>query len=109
VHLFGKLKDRRAVDLLMPLLDNADINYNVAWALGEIRDRRAIPALISALRDPDALVRVSAIDALVKLDATEALPHLQAMLGDKAMPNAGPRVTVAGRARAAIATLQREP
>jgi HEAT repeat protein len=109
VHLFGKLKDRRAVAVLTPLLDDEEINYNVAWALGEIGDRRAIPPLISALIAPKALMRASAIQALVKLDATDALPDLQAMLDDQAMPSAGPRVTVGETARAAIATLQKEP
>jgi len=109
VHLFGKLKDHRAVAVLTPLLDDEEINYNVAWALGEIGNRRAIPLLISVLTAPRALMRVSVIQALVKLDARDALPRLQAMVDDRAMPNAGPRVTVGETARAAIATLQNEP
>jgi HEAT repeat protein len=80
VHLFGELKSPRAVDVLLPLLDDGDINYKVAWALGEIGDRRAIQPLIAALKNRDALVRVSAIQALEKLQATEALPHLRALL-----------------------------
>jgi HEAT repeat protein len=107
VHLFGELKDPRAVDVLIALLDDGDINYKVAWALGEIGDARATGALIAALGNRDALVRVSAIQALVKLGATEALPKLRELLSDDAMPSAGDRMSVAETARAAIARLQK--
>jgi HEAT repeat protein len=107
VHLLGELADRRAVDVLVPLLHDEDINYHVAWALGQIGDRRAIGPLISALGDREALMRVSAIQALEKLNATEALAQLRALLNDRA--TAGPRVSVADTARAAIATLQKAP
>jgi HEAT repeat protein len=109
VHLFGELKDPRAVDVLLPLLGDEDINYHVAWALGEIGDPRAIRPLIGALKDRDALMRVSAIQALEKLKAVEALPQLRALLNDQAFPRAGDRVSVAETAKAAIARLQKEP
>jgi HEAT repeat protein len=109
VHLFGELKDPRAVGVLLPLLGDEDINYKVAWALGEIGDQRAIRPLIAALEDRDALMRVSAIQALEKLKAIEALPQLRALLNDQAFPRAGDRVSVAETARAAIAKLQKEP
>jgi HEAT repeat protein len=109
VHLFGELKDPRAVDILVPLLGDEDINYKVAWALSEIGDRRAIRPLIAALKDRDALMRVSAIRALEKLDATEALPQLRALLNDQALPRAGDQVSVGETAKAAIARLQKEP
>ena len=109
VHLLGGLKDLAAVDLLIPFLDDAEINYNVAWALGEIGDTRATSPLIDALDDRDALVRVCAINALLKLRATEALPKLRQLLSDDAMPSAGDRVSVAETAEAAIAKLQKEP
>jgi HEAT repeat protein len=109
VHLFGELKSQQAVDVLLPLLDDGDINYKVAWALGEIGDRRAIQPLIGALKNPDAHVRVSAIHALGQLHATEALPHLRALLHDQAVPNAGVRVPVAATAKAVIAKLGTKP
>ena len=101
VHLLGKLRDRRAVEVLIPLLDDDDIDYNVAWALGEIGDARAIPGLIAALSNSDALVRVSAIGALEKLRAEQALPNLVALFGDTELPNAGDRVPVGVAARKA--------
>jgi HEAT repeat protein len=109
VHLFGELKDPRAVDVLVPLLDDDDVNFKVAWALGEIGDQRAIRPLIAALTNRDALMRISAIQGLAKLKATEALPHLRALLDDQAMPRAGDRVSVPDTARAAIAMLQKKP
>ena len=94
IHLLGKLRDRRAVDVLIPLLDHDENNYNAAWALGEIGDARAIPFLLAALSNPDALVRASAIHALDKLQAKRALPDLASLFDDSSVPNAGERVTV---------------
>jgi HEAT repeat protein len=108
VHVLGQLKDPRAADILLPLLDDPEINYHVAWALGEAGDRRAIRPLIAALLDRDALVRRSAIQSLEKLGATEALPAIRALLTDHALPRAGDQVSVAETAKAAIAKLQRE-
>jgi HEAT repeat protein len=73
VLLLGQLKDPRAFDMLVPLLDDAEINYQVAWALGEIGDRRAIQPLIAVLRDCHGRARASAITSLEKLGATDAL------------------------------------
>lgn len=109
VHLFGLLRNSRAVDTLLPFLGDKEINYHVAWALGEIGDRRAIRPLVAALKDPDAHMRVSAIQALEKLSAAEALPQLQTLLNDQALPSAGPRVPVAETAKTAIARIQTAP
>jgi HEAT repeat protein len=106
VHLFGELKDPRAVSWLLPLLDDPGINYKIAWALGEIGDRRAIRPLMAALRDRNAHMRVSAIHALVRLQATEALPRLLTLQDDRAVPNAGDRLTVGETAKGAIAKLR---
>jgi HEAT repeat protein len=106
VYLLGQLRDRRAVDLLIPLLGDADIDYEVAWVLGELGDTRAVAPLIAALENPDAHVRATAINALVKLQAVEALPKLRGLLSDHATPSAGDRVPVAETARAAIARLE---
>jgi len=108
VHLLGELKDKRGVDALLPLLADDDVNYKVAWALGQIGDARAVRPLIGALDNPDALMRVSAIRALVALDAREALPRLRQMLGDTALPKAGDRVPVGQTAKDAIAALERQ-
>ncbi len=107
VHLLGKLRDPRALDVLIPLLDHDEVGYNAAWALGEIGDQRAIPALISALANKDALVRVSAIGALENLKAAQALPELSALFDDTELPNAGERVTVGATARKAVEAIRK--
>ena len=38
-HLFGDLKDARAVPILVPLLKDKEVNDIVPWALGEIGDK----------------------------------------------------------------------
>ena len=106
VHLLGRLRSPRAVDVLVPLLADDDIDYNVAWALGEIGDARAIPALIEALSNRDAVARVAAIGALEKMHATQALPRLASLFDDAAIPQAGPQVSVGATARRAAASIQ---
>ena len=108
VHMLGELRDSSSVDVLVALLADADVNYHAAWALGRIGDARAIAPLIAALRDPNALMRVSAIQALEALDATEALPKLRELLNDRALPAAGPQVPVADTAKAAIRSLTKQ-
>lgn len=109
VHLLGKLQDPRTVDMLMPLLSDQEVGYKAAWALAEIGERRAIPALIGALASLDPMTRISAIDSLDRLKATDALPSLRALLGDTAMGTGGQRITVGEKARAAIASIGDSP
>jgi HEAT repeat protein len=108
VHVLGALKDKRAVPILIPLLQDEQINYNVAWALGEIGDDQAIGPLIEALRDKSSDMRVSAISALEKLGAVAALPHLYALLNDHEKTHYGAQISVAERAKAAIAALEKK-
>jgi hypothetical protein len=60
------------------------------------------------LESPDALKRISAIQALGVLNATEALPRLRGLLDDGALPSAGDQVSVGDTAKAVIARLQKE-
>ncbi|MFC1521492.1 HEAT repeat domain-containing protein [Elusimicrobiota bacterium] len=62
---FGK----QALDPLLAALNSrkASMRLGAAYALGELRDRRAIPALKKKLRDPDSDVRKTAKLALEKL------------------------------------------
>jgi HEAT repeat protein len=41
-HLLGDLKDHGAVPILVPLLNDPDLNYIVPWSLGQIGDRSAV-------------------------------------------------------------------
>jgi HEAT repeat protein len=108
-HVLGELKDSRAIDVLIPLLDDEDLNYQAAWALGQIGDRRAIGPLIKVLQHRDAFVRISAIRALEALNASEALPHLRGLLNDRALSYAGDRVAVCDVAKAAIGKMETKP
>ena len=104
-HLLGDLKDRRGVDLLVPLLDDEAVDDVVPWSLGEIGDHRAIAPLIEETEEDDPSARVLAIVALERLNAREALPRLRSLLGDHRRANFGDRTTVAETARRAIAVL----
>jgi HEAT repeat protein len=66
-HLLGDLKDPRAVPILVPLLNDTEVNHIVPWALGEIGDKRAIPPLVRMLADTDPSMRVLAIYGLKQL------------------------------------------
>ena len=48
-HLLGDLKDPRGIELLVPLLNDTDLDDKAAWSLAEIGDRRAIGPLLEAL------------------------------------------------------------
>jgi HEAT repeat protein len=108
-HILGDLKDRRAVPILLSLLKDPDISYIVPWALGQIGDKSAVQPLIGALKDQDPKVRILAICALKELNATEALPSLRPLLDDNGRANYDVWVSVAGAARAAIAKLEAAP
>lgn len=108
VHLLGILKSPRSIPVLVQFLKDSDINYKVAWALGEIGSKSAIPPLLDALDDRSPDVRVAAIEALVNLQATDALPKLQLLLQDNERIHTGSLGTVSQSAQAAIAKLNKK-
>jgi HEAT repeat protein len=105
-HLLGDLKDPRAVPVLIPLLDDPEVDHIVPWALAEIGDKRAVIPLINALGNKDPSIRVLAIYALETLKAKEALPALRALLHDDTRSTFGNMVQVAEAARAGIVKLE---
>jgi HEAT repeat protein len=104
-HLLGDLKDPRGVELLIPVLNDEDVNYIVPWSLAEIGDRRSIEVLMREMERDDPSRRVLTILALEKLNAREALPRLRELLQDTRRSNFGDRLTVAEAARRAIAVI----
>ena len=58
--------------------------YNAAAALGELRDKSAIPALVEALGSPSEYVRENAVASLGDLDAVQAIPNVKKLLHDPA-------------------------
>jgi len=107
-HLLGDLKDPRGVPILVSRLTDPDVNYIVPWSLGQIGDKSAIEPLIQTLSDRHASMRVLAIYALVELKATEALPRLRQLLDDNARPKFGSFESVVEAAQAAITKLESE-
>jgi HEAT repeat protein len=73
-----------AVEFLIKRLKDkdSDVRKNVAWALGEIGDARAVGALIEALRDKDSKVRRSVAEALGKIGDARAVDSLIKTLKD---------------------------
>ncbi len=73
------------VDVIEPLIeflndpDDVELRIYAALALGERKDRRAIPALVRALADADANVRYHTIEAIGQLRAAEAVDALVAI------------------------------
>ena len=108
-HLFGDLRDPRAVPILVPLLKDQEVNSVVPWSLGEIGDKSAIPPLIETLGDNSPDMRVLAIYALEKLKAKEALPRLLALLDDEERIHFDGLGSVSEAARAATAKLTEIP
>jgi HEAT repeat protein len=108
-HLFGDLKDSRAVPILVPLLHDREVNSIVPWSLGQIGDKAAVAPLIATLRDVDPDMRVLAIYALETLKAKEALPQLRALVNDEDRIHFDGLGTVAEAAKKAVAELQALP
>ncbi len=82
----GKLKFAPALEDLLRIVENPDENkiwrMYASTALGDIADRRAIPALRALLSDPDSLVRAYGASALAKFDLSEVEGALQEGLRD---------------------------
>ena len=109
VHLLGELKEPNSAPILLGLLNNQEVNYKVAWALGEIGGPAAVQGLLQALHDKSPDVRVIAIQALEKLNARETLPDLRPLLDDNERSHFGKLIPVAEAAQAAITKLERRP
>jgi HEAT repeat protein len=108
-HLFGDLKDVRAVPILIPLLKDRQVNWIVPWSLGEIGDRAAVAPLIDTLHDSSPDMRVLAIYALQQLHAKDALPELRLLTQDDATIHFDGLGTVAQAAKSAISKLEPMP
>ena len=104
-HLLGDLKDPRAVPILVSLLKDAEVNWVVPWALGEIGDRASIPPLIQTLNDRSPDMRVLSIYALEKLKAKEALPQIRSLVQDDERIHFDGLVKVGEAANSAVAKL----
>lgn len=105
-HLLGDLRDPRGVPVLVTLLNDPEINSIVPWALAQIGDKRAVAPLLDVLDQDDPTLRVLAIFALEALRATEALPRLLSLFEDHRRSKLGTQVSVSDAAKAAVAKLK---
>lgn len=79
INKINILNSEDVVEELIRYLKTCPESREREWAaeeLGKRKDKRIIPALISALSDADKYVREKAIKSLVSLEAKQALPHL---------------------------------
>ena len=67
VESLGKARCREALPALVQLLKDDKSKYCVIWALGELGDTRAIPALNPLLESDDQYARYNARRALAKI------------------------------------------
>lgn len=78
----GRLNDRSAVESLIGVLANVDGYFHLvvrcaaAGSLGELRDERAVPVLIDAVRDPMAEISAEAALALGNVGGEQAINAL---------------------------------
>jgi len=83
---FGKLRDKRVVELLIEILraPPSEITLEEAVvALGKIKDERAVRPLIEALGDADDTVRRCAVETLGRIKDERATEALARTLKDK--------------------------
>ena len=73
---YGNAETNR-IDLLAPA-----VRTMAAWALGRIKDPRAVEPLLGTLKDSDPRARASAAIALGNIKDTRAVGPLQAALND---------------------------
>jgi HEAT repeat protein len=73
----GRIKDVRAIEPLIPLLQDKvkAVREEIATALADIGDP-ALPSLLEALKHPEWLVRLHAVEALGKSRSAEAVEPL---------------------------------
>jgi len=89
-RLLGELKSPSSVEPLVAALDfgSSDsaaqgMNKEIATALGNLGDPKAVPTLVRLMKSRDSYVRIEAINALGKLKAKEAVPALMELATDE--------------------------
>jgi hypothetical protein len=89
-------------DALMEVLEKdgeANVRSHAAYAVGLLKDKRAIPALVKATRDRETWVRLRSVKALGKIGDKSARPAVEASLKD-------PNPLVRDNAREALGKLR---
>ena len=81
VRALGEIQDPRSADALLAMRGKVDQEVHL-WALGRLGDRRGYEIVAAAVADPDAAVRLTAIQALSDLGDARAVPVLRTALAD---------------------------
>lgn len=82
LYLIGKTEDSTAFQSIVPYAQKGKYRYAAIQALAYLKDKRAIPYLISALDDSISAVRREAAIGLQSLSSIDALPALIKTLSD---------------------------
>lgn len=86
ITVLRKLKDLRAVNPIINLLledKDANVRYEAADALAQLRNKDAFKTLLKALNDKDGDVCTAAIRSLGRYDNAEVAPRLAKLLNHK--------------------------
>jgi len=110
-YALGLIGAKRALSPLIAVLadqtNSPGLRGMAAEALSDVRDRRAVPALLGALGDVSPEVRFWAAFALGELGDPQALPELERIAATDRAPVAG-RGTVRKEAEAAIQRIREQ-
>ena len=84
VRSLGRIGDRGAGAVLVPLLSSGDahVRQAAAWALGQLEDPAAASALAAVTRDANKHVRTEAVWALGLVGGSVAVPRLVELTRD---------------------------
>ncbi len=91
IQLLGEAGDPRAVEVLLPIFNDATLNWEcpaiksyTASALGSFRgDSRVVDALITGIDDRELLTREASIRSLGRIGSEKAVPYLIRVLNDE--------------------------
>jgi HEAT repeat protein len=78
----GKMGDPRGVEYLLNALRDPKLARDAAYAFESIKDRRALDPLLDLLNDDNVWMRQGAAVALGNLGDSRAIPHLVEMMTD---------------------------
>ncbi len=91
IQLLGEAGDPRAVEVLLPIFNDATLNWEcpalksyTAMALGSFKgDKRVVDALISGIDDGELLTREASIRSLGRIGSQKAVPQIIRTLNDE--------------------------
>ncbi len=86
IETLGKLQDVRAVQPLVEIVKESDIQQvrkGAMTALGQIRNQHALEPLLALVKDEDPMLRMWAVDALGEIGDARALEPAIVLLGDQ--------------------------